>query len=157
MAVVTMSDAKTKVQIRQEWDELYQYIKNDILGYKDKSLSKHFVLRLKGLADGKFMANKRVEPKAKYEFTEILTTFKMCKFDIMSAIRDKDRFKNEQHMVNYIMVIIENNINDVVDRINRIKQSKQQGEAVEVVTTDTKAEYVRKTKEVSSSLLEDLW
>lgn len=148
---------KTKVQINKEWDELYQFVRNDILAYQNKALSKYFVLRLKGLSEGKFMSNKRTTPRAKYEFNEILMTFRIQKYNIISSIQDKDKFTNEQHMVNYIMVIIENNINDVVDRIKRVEESGKQGEKINTSHTETQADYMRRTKEVSNSLLDELW
>ena len=53
----------TKKEIK-EWDELYQYIKKDILQYDDnKKLPKWFVLRLKGLNQGKFCANNNIKWK----------------------------------------------------------------------------------------------
>ena len=43
---------------KEDWDELYQYIKKDIFEYTDQALPKYMILRLKGLVEGKFMANK---------------------------------------------------------------------------------------------------
>lgn len=148
-------DKKTKA----EWDDLYSYIRTDILnilGYDTKkSLPKHLVLRLKGLYDGKFMANKNSKPKARYEFSEILLTFKFCKFDIHNAIRS-NTFTNENHMVNYIMVIIESKINDIVDILERKRKSEEKTQEVNIEIND-KADYKPKTKEIVNNRLKDLW
>ena len=146
----------TKKEIK-EWDELYQYIKNDILQSDDnKKLPKWFVLRLVGLHEGKFCANKTTKPMANYDYKTILMTFKMNKIDILNGIKDKDKFKDEQHKINYIMVIIENKINDTYDTINRINKAKEKAKTIEITNSDNKAEYKRRTKEVKNSRLKDL-
>lgn len=149
---------KTKKQINEEWDELYQYIKHDIIGYSDKAIPKYMILRFRGLADGKFMANKKTKPMATYEYTDILMTFKINKIKIHNAMRSVE-FKDERHMFNYIMVIIEGSINDVVDMLKRKAKSETKTENVEVasIVVEDKAEYKKKTKNKESKLLNDLW
>lgn len=144
-------------QEKLEWEELYEYVKLEILGYKDKALPKNLVLRLKGLSEGKFMANKSTKAKAKYSFNSILMTFKINKYYISNILKDERKFQNEGHKINYIMIIIENKINDVVDKINHAEKSKLKGESVEVTVNNDKAEYTKKTKETNSDILNDLW
>ena len=67
---------------KEEFDELYKYVKNDILLYNRKILPKEFVLRLRGLSEGKFMSNKNTQAQASYSYKEILLTFKLCKSKI---------------------------------------------------------------------------
>lgn len=149
---------KTKKQISEEWNELYKYIKHDIMGYSDKAIPRYMILRIRGLADGKFMANKKTIPMAAYGYDDILMTFKINKIKIHNAMRSVD-FKDEKHMFNYIMVIIEGSINDVVDMLKRKKKSETKTEIVEVasVVVEEKAEYKKKTKTKQSKLLNDLW
>lgn len=107
----------TKEQEKQEFDKLYSYVKTEILNYpNDMALPKHLVMRLKGLRNGQFIANKNHKVKADYPYSIILLTFKFCKQDIINAISKKE-FKNEINKINYIMAIVENKINDVVIKL----------------------------------------
>lgn len=149
---------KMTEQEKEDWNELYEYVKLDVLGYMDKKIPQSLVLRLKGLSEGKFMANKYTKPMANYSFKQILTTFKLHKFEITNGFKNNEKtFKDENHKINYMMVIIEKKINDVVDKMNRVEKSKVQGENVEVNANEEKAEYKTKTKEVKSNILNDLW
>ena len=125
---------------KQDFDKLYQYVKK-ILGYSDDmALPKFMVLRLKGLTEGKFMANKKTTSKASYDYYTIYLTFIYCKDKIQKALQTKS-FTNEQNKFNYIMAIVENNINDVVIKLKNAKKSKQiaekQVEKIEIDITPT--------------------
>jgi hypothetical protein len=150
--------AKMTEQEKHDWDELYEYVKIEILNYDDNmKLPKSLILRILGLKDGKFMANKKTKALASYPFSTILMTFKVNKIAILNAFKNDRSFKDENHKINYMMVIIENNINDVVNKINRIDRSKEQGESVNITINTVKADYTPKTKEVKNDLLNDLW
>lgn len=139
-------------------DAVYEYVKTNIMGYnKDQSLPNYVTIRIKGLTTGNFMANKNIKKNANYSYELILNTFKFCSPEIHKALRSGS-FKNEQHKINYIFKIVENNINDVYIRSENIKKAKEKMETIEVnVATHTGAAYQRKTKEVNNKLLEDLW
>ena len=137
------------------FDELYQYVKKEILNYdSNQSLPKNFVLRLKGLSEGKFIANKKTKSNANYSFDVILNTFIYCKRNIKYAISTKD-FSNEQAKFNYIMAIVQNNINDVYQKMNEAnKQSKKvNSHKIEISENN----YTRKTEEIKNDRLKDLW
>lgn len=143
-------------QEQKEWDELYQYIKKDILKYDDKMiLPRWFVLRLKGLKDGKFCANKKTKSLGEYSFYIILLTFKINKFNIINSINN-NKFEDEKHKINYIMAIIENNINDTCQRLNKLKKAEQKCEGMDVFINNNKANYNKKTKSVTNSRLKGL-
>lgn len=152
-----MAVKMTEQEIK-DWDELYQYVKIDVLGYIDKKVPNSLALRLKGLNEGKYMVNNKSACKAKYSFKQILTTFKLYKFEITNGFKNNEKiFKDEGHKINYMMVIIEKKINDVVDKMNRIDKAKIQGAKVEVNTNEEKAEYKPRTKEITNDRLNDLW
>ena len=45
---------------KKAWDDLYEYVKYNILKYDDnQALSSYMVLRLKGLLSGKFIENSK--------------------------------------------------------------------------------------------------
>jgi polyribonucleotide nucleotidyltransferase len=149
--------SKMTKQELEEWNDLYEYVKKDILKYDEKLvLPKNLVLRLKGLKDGKFIANKKTKALGDYSFKIILMTFKINKYEIINAINDKSKFKDENHMINYLMAIVEKKINDTYSRLNRLEQSQEKGENLEITTSENKAEYKHKTKEVKNSRLKEL-
>lgn len=143
----------------QDWCDLYEYVKKEIMEYSDDlKLPSFIILRLRGLANGNFMANKKQNPLANYEYKTILYTFKICKQDILAGFKTNNtKFKNEQHKFNYAMVIIESNINDMVIRLNNAKEAKQKAESINLENIyHDGAEYTTKTKKANYSL-EDLW
>ena len=124
---------------KQEFDKLYQYVKK-ILGYSDDmALPKFMVLRLKGLTEGKFMANKKTTSKANYDYYTIYLTFIYSKDKIQKALQTK-HFTNEQNKFNYIMAIVENNINDVVIKLKNAKKVEEKIEKTEIVDYEIKVD-----------------
>lgn len=150
--------ARMNKQEKLEWDELYEYIKYSILEYpKEKNLPKNLVLRLRGLRNGKFMANNNTKNQGDYSFNIILLAFKINKFSIVNALRDKSKFKNENHMINYMMTIVENNINDVFDTITNKEKLEKRVEELEINENKIKDIYITKTSENKNKRLKDLW
>jgi hypothetical protein len=152
-----MANTKLTKEEKEQWNELYQYVKHEILQYdKSQSIPSTLILRLKGLTTGKYLENRSIEDKAKYSFKIILYTFQICKPQILSAIRGKE-FKNEANKFNYICKIVESNINDVYKRVSDAEQSKVK---TEEINTDNLmhdgASYQRKTQ-TKNSKLNDLW
>lgn len=144
----------------EQWSELYDYVHTEILGYtKDMQLPKFMIYRLRGLKDGKFMSNKNTPPNASYSYYEMLLTFKACKLDIQRYTEQKLAFADEQHRFNYILVIIENNINDIVLKLQNSKQQLERVESIDVsaVKREINTEYKRKSKDIKNSRLDGLW
>lgn len=143
----------------KDWDELYQYIKKDIFEYDEsQKLPKYMILRIKGLKDGKFIANKKIKPMANYEYNHILYTFKINKMKLKQIVKSQD-FKNEQHKFNTIMIIVEKEINDVVHRLKQVVKSEEKIEKMSIENIMHEgAEYQGKNigKKISNELKE-LW
>lgn len=138
-----------------EWDELYNYVKIEILKYEDKKMPKQMTLRLLGLKDGKFCVNKYVRAEAKYEFKLILLTFKLMKGTIINYI-DNTEFKNEAHKVNGIMKIIESEINNVKDRIDAKNKSEEKLSELDFsYQLHEQSNYTKKS--VQNNKLKNLW
>lgn len=147
-----------------EWDnwcELYEYIKLFIFDYEiDMNLPKYMTQRLKGLRKGVFMVNKRDLPYSSYDFKTILYTFKAYRHQIQRECftGNQSKWKNEQHKWNYVMKIIENNINDIVLRLKNAKKAKEKTENLELKNqTHEGAEYKRKSKDIKDDTLNELW
>lgn len=151
-----MTDEKKVIQAK--WIELCEYIKKEILQYDDgMKFPKHMVLRLKGVHKGQHIINNNASAMAEYSFDIILMTFKIHKFDILSAM-SKHKFKDEQHRINYIMAIVENKINDTYLRMKKVEKAQENAEEIEIniVDENEKAEYKPKTKNIKNSRLKDL-
>lgn len=156
--------AKMTDKEKQEFDKLYQYVKK-ILGYSDDmALPKFMVMRLKGLSEGKFYANHKTKSMACYDYKTIYLTFIYCKDKIQRALQTKI-FINEQNKINYIMAIVENNINDVVIKLRNAKKNEDKMHKMEVVDYEIKVDKQSQSNSVSNksdndtftSLTNDLW
>lgn len=144
---------------KKQWDELYQYVKTEIMLYdSNQALPNTIVLRLKGLTKGKLIENRNIEDKAKYTYDIVLYTFKINKTIIFNALHGKT-FKNEVSKFIYIAAIVENNINDVCLRIKNAERSKEKTQTVNIDSIyNHGAEYKRKTKDNKvSKKIEGLW
>jgi hypothetical protein len=131
--------AKITDNEKQEFDKLYEYVKK-ILGYgEDMALPKFMVMRLKGLSEGKFYCNNKVKKTAQYSYQTILLTFMYSKDKINKALQTKS-FDNEQNKFNYIMAIVQNNINDVVIRLKNVKKAEQKIQTAEIPDYDIKVD-----------------
>ena len=141
----------------EEWLKLCDYVHKEILLYsKDMKFPKSLALRLRGLSKGQFIANNKIKPMANYTIEDILLTFKINKLDILNSTSDKFKFKDEKHRINYIMVIVENKINDVVLKRQKLRKENEIVKDVEV-QEKSKAEYIKKSKSIKNEKLKSLW
>ena len=138
------------------WDELYTYVKKNVMGYDDKqALSNAMVLRLKGLLTNKFMENGKIASTADYSYETILNAFKYSSLDINRALRTNS-FKDESHKFNYILKIVEKNINTVYVRMKNAEKAKEEAKNMAIeAPTHTGAEF--KPKEKKKDKFTDLW
>lgn len=143
---------------KMAWENLYNYVKSNIMGYdENQALSSTMVLRLKGLLTNKFIENGNIESTANYSYEVILNTFKYCSVDIQKALKTNS-WTNEIHRFNYILKIVEGNINNVYLRMKNVQKTKEEAKNTTIDTANhIGADYQRKTKEVNNKLLNDLW
>ena len=155
MAEAKVKRKKMSEEEKEQWDELYSYVKG-LMGYDDKtSLSRTEVLKLKGLTRGQFIANNNQQELAEYSFYEILVTFKICKFDIIRGFRSNS-FKSNGHKFNYMIKIVEGNLSTVRERLKNRERQEERIEQIEVNTGEEIAEYKKKSKEVKNKRLKGL-
>lgn len=152
-----MAKKKMTEKEKQDWENLYYYVKN-LFGYdENQALSSTMVLRLKGLLTNKFIENNNIEDTANYSYEIILNTFKFCSPDIHKALRTNN-FKDEMHRFNYVLKIVEKNINTVYMKMKNVQKAKEEAENMTIDTANhIGAEYQRKTKDIKNELLNDLW
>ena len=167
MAKAKVTKAKKEVKVErkgfthQEWLDLCAFVETNVMEY-DANIKppRSLYLRLRGLSEGKFMANKHIPKQAEYSYQIILLTFKYSMLSIKKAIATKD-FKDEQNKLNYIMVIIESNINDIYNRMKKNEQSKVKTEQLDLSDNEQPKNYFdnsdKKSSKVSSLLDEDIW
>lgn len=109
----------------KEWDDLYQYVKKEILGYEEcQNLSPFQIRILKQLRNGEYVVRNKQMVNKGYPYKVILFTFKFKKRDILAAIQGKT-FNDEKHKFSYIMVIVNNSINDIYKRYLRTLKDKK--------------------------------
>lgn len=139
------------------WEQLYTYVKTSVLCYdENQSLSKHQVLRLKGLLNNKFMANNNISDTANYSYEIVLNTFKYCKPNIEKGLRN-NTFADENHRFNYIVKIVEANLNTVYCKMKNVEKAKEKAETMDISMFEhTGAEYKPKNNVVKNKF-EDLW
>ena len=114
-------------QEMQEFDDLYQYVKTEVMGYEEKmALSKYMAVRLKGLTKKQFIykPDDKKREKVDYSYPLILTTFKYCYPEIVKASRTK-KFADENHKFNYMLAIVESKMNDVYLKLKQIEQTEE--------------------------------
>lgn len=151
-----MAKRKMTEKEKQDWDNLYQYVKFNIMSYdENQALSSTMVLRLKGLLTNKFMENSNIESTANYSYETILNTFKFCSPTIQRALRTNN-FKDENHKFNYILKIVEKDINTVYMKMRNIEKAKEEAKttAIEVPIYEG-AEF--KPREKKKDKFTDLW
>ena len=150
-----MAKKKMTEKEKQDWESLYFYVKN-LMGYdENQALSSTMVLRLKGLLTNKFIENNNIESTSNYSYEVILNTFKFCSPDIQKALRTGN-FKDEQHKFNYILKIVEKNINTVYMKMKNFQKAKEEAKNMAVeAPIHTGANF--KPREKKTNKFSDLW
>ena len=101
------------------FNELYKYIKEDLLNYdEEQDLPKWLITNLQDLRNGTIMQKgigRVCKSKDGYPYDVILDTFLSNSDSIRWAFLNKN-FKNERNKINYMMAIINSNINDTYNR-----------------------------------------
>lgn len=144
---------------QEKWLELCEYVKKEIMNYDDSmKFPRYIALRLRGLAKGKFMANKTQRAQADYSYQTILITFKFCKPTIEGYfIKNKGKFNDEKHKFNYVMVVVENEINDIVMRMRNSQKAEEKTQNLVLPQqVNDGASYTKKSTKTDKKL-EDLW
>ena len=141
---------------KMAWERLYYYVKSNIMGYdENQALSSTMVLRLKGLLTNKFIENGNIESTANYSYETILNTFKFSSLDIQKALRSNN-FKDESHKFNYILKIVEKNINTVYVKMKNMEKAKEEAKNTTVeILVHKGAEFKPKEKKVDK--FTNLW
>ena len=112
-ATTPSSNAK-KVDPQEKlwWDALYMYVKNDILEFNPElNLPRYAVLRLKGMAQGRFVAGKENVADITYGYRVVLAAFEKVAPLLKYGLKEKT-FANFQHKINWMFTVVEPHLND---------------------------------------------
>jgi len=150
-----MAKNKMTEKEKRDWENLYYHVKN-VMGYdENQALSSTMVLRLKGLLTNKFIENNKIESTANYSYETILNAFKYSSLDIQKALRTNN-FKDEMHRFNYLLKIVEKNINTVYMKMKNAEKAKEEAKNTAIeAPTHTGAEF--KPRENKKDKFTDLW
>jgi hypothetical protein len=130
--------AKTKKE-EAERDIMYtvrSYVKSEILGYRDvQKLPKYLIERIFDIRNGATFEKGigRIEGDGNgYPYEVILSTFKSERENILRSFQTKN-FKNEKQQINYMMAIVESNLNDNYKKWLRDKEMEKKIKSEESV------------------------
>lgn len=146
------------------FDEVYEYIL-ELLNYtSEQKLPKFLITRLQDLRNGTIVKKgigRVVKSKNGYKYEVILDTFLKKGDSIRWAFKNKT-FINEHNKINYMMAIIESEINDTYIEVSTLKQvenTKKQNNIIEehnIVNLNNKVTYeIDRTKGISKFLDDD--
>jgi hypothetical protein len=136
---------------RDQMNKLWNYIRIEIFKWDEgKTCPPHLINRLQGLKSGqqnnyRAKGNKVFGNESGYSYDVILITFKLCKPMIINGIADSNKFKNIQHLIDYMLVIITNNINDVYFRMIAKVKSDKKVEKIKI-THNEEAKFISKNE-----------
>ena len=141
----------------QDWIDLCKYCKKELLQYDDSmKFPKYLALRLKGLSEGKFIANNKTKANAKYSFKTILLTCIIIKPKFLNYVKNNTvKIKDENHKINLIMMFIEKEINNVVIKLKEKERADKELNRLNV--PDYQATKYKKTEVKENKNLKDLW
>lgn len=141
---------------KEAWDNLYEYVRTKVMRYdSNQALPSKMILRLKGMMNGKFIANNSTKDMANYSYDVVLNTFKYSMPDIQRALGSVS-FRDESHKFNYVMKIVEGNLNDVYMRMKGAERAREEILKEESSIVPHKAvEY--KPKKKDKDKFSDLW
>lgn len=163
----TQLKKKIEQKEKEQFDELYRYVKK-LFGYDDNvPLPSFVVLRLKGLRSGKFAENYNVTaPGAINEFGDsgnvgfdiILVTIRLYADDIIRGL-SRNHVEDIRYKINYLCKVVESHLQETIDLVKRSKVSQQVADnSVDLSTLDAdRVEYKKESKQKVNPILETLW
>lgn len=143
-------DGEHRLQETSDWDKCAQYFMK-ICGFE--KIPKYAVNRLLGLYNGSYTQrgmNTRGSHRRGYSYMEIYNTLVFCTIPIQSAVSTVN-FKDMEHMINYVIKIVWNNIDEVSRRMKEQEKTNKALEKVDLENDKPIAEYKRKGGRLSST------
>ena len=152
-----MAKKNMSAKEKHDWDALYTYVKENVMGYdENQALSSAIVLRLKGLLTNKFMENKNVANTANYSYDVILATFKFCYMDIQRTLRTNS-FVDEMHKFNFVLKIVERNINTVYIKMKNVEKAREEVESTDMSHATKYVNTFKSKNKKTNNRLDELW
>lgn len=123
-------DTAKKTEELSDWDKVYQYFRSNILGMPvDIKLPEFAVQRLQGLRVGKYIPNATnvLVTKQGHTYKAIYYAMQAVSPQCKKA-RQTVRWENTEHIVNYMIKIIEPQIAIVESNLSKLQQENKQAE-----------------------------
>lgn len=143
-----------------DWNNLYDYVCMKVMGFPKNTLTGNMIFRLKGMAQGKKIANHNSHNnEIIYPYNVILNTFKFCMPEIKKVIDTKE-FYTDDLKFRYICTIVESKLNTVYKRMKNAEINKKYIESIEVpsvVEIKTENWGKRKEEKPSKNKFDYLW
>ena len=88
-------------------------------------------LRIQGLRNRQFISNKNLEGSGNYSYDVIFNTFKYCKPELQKRLSSMS-FADENHKFNYVLKVVEENLNNVSVKMKKMEKSKKEAESYDI-------------------------
>lgn len=159
---------KTSAEEEGWWDALYMYVKNDILELDPKlNLNRYTVMRLRGMAQGRFIGEDREKCDLTYGYKVVLATFHKMAPLIKLGLCTR-QFNDLQHKVNWMLSMVEPHLNEVYEteeeNKKRIEDLKEQSNGIieDIERYQKLNKYINSTTEFKEAKTwdkkhEDMW
>lgn len=144
---------------KKQFNEIYDYVRYELLKYdKGMKLPNSFIYRLYGIACGRHSyraPNKKIEEDMPivYPFPIILATLIKCKAKILHSFKTY-AFNDENHRINYIFKVIEENINGTKMEYDRRQKEKEKLDNVDAERLSREVQSYNKQTELKEKFKE---
>ena len=139
------------------WTKIYNFVEKEILDYDDNQhMQKAAVLRLRGLPNGKVMANNKVPDNGDYPLEVVYGAILLSKNAFREANRNK-LFDNESMKVAYFCAIVRGQLNTVYKKWKENKLQKKVIKAIQAEEKHEGAEYKPKPRKTVANVSGSFW
>ena len=139
------------------WKKIFLFVEKEILRYDDnQKLQKQAVLRLKGLQNGKVIANNKTEDNGEYPLEVVYGAIVLSKDGYMKFSVNKN-FKTEANAVAYLCAIAASKLNYVYEKWKSKKHTEEITNKIIYEEKHVGAKYRPKESRKIQNTSKDLW
>ena len=139
------------------WTKIYQFMEKEILGYDDNQhIQRAAVLRIKGLENGKIIANNNTPDNGSYPLEVVYGALLVSKQKFLDANKNK-LFETELNIVAYYCAIARGQLNQVYKAWKQKKHREQVASAIQAEEKHTGATYKPKPRKEVAKVSGGFW
>ena len=144
-------------QDKEWWIKIFNYVEKEVLGYdQNQHLQKAAVLRLKGLENGKIIANNSTPDNGSYPLEVVYGAIVYSKQKYLDAKQYKN-FKTEANEIAYFCAIVRANINTVYTMWASKKHQESIVGSIQFEEKHKGASYKPKARKAVAAVSGDFW